>query len=144
MCITHCALSCHCTQLNELESAVSVAAADPERFNLTSEELESRRRWIESIRRQVRSCVRVCVCMFTCTQLAHFMLLALVRTPISPHSMPPFLFTDLQIDGTKERLKAALATPVPTAKQSQYTAANQNFLGSESESQQLLMRCVSP
>jgi len=42
-------------QLNELGSAVSLAAADPARFNLTSEELGSRRRWIDSIRRQVHS-----------------------------------------------------------------------------------------
>mmetsp|Transcript_5044 Transcript_5044/g.13694 ORF Transcript_5044/g.13694 Transcript_5044/m.13694 type:complete len:226 (+) Transcript_5044:233-910(+) len=83
-------------QLNELESAVSLAAADPERFNLTTEELGSRRRWIESVRRQ--------------------------------------------IDGIQERLKAALANPVPSPQQSQQAAANQHFLGSESENQELLMR----
>eukprot|EP00983_Pelagomonas_calceolata_P038098 1136674-Pelagomonas_calceolata.AAC.3 len=48
----------------------------------------------------------------------------------------------LQIDGIQERLKAALANPVPSPQQSQQAAANQHFLGSESENQELLMRCV--
>mmetsp|Transcript_2681 Transcript_2681/g.4594 ORF Transcript_2681/g.4594 Transcript_2681/m.4594 type:complete len:225 (+) Transcript_2681:237-911(+) len=40
-------------QLNELTSAVDVAAENPARFNLTVEELSSRRRWIETTQRQV-------------------------------------------------------------------------------------------
>uniref|UniRef100_A0A7S0WJC1 t-SNARE coiled-coil homology domain-containing protein n=1 Tax=Chlamydomonas leiostraca TaxID=1034604 RepID=A0A7S0WJC1_9CHLO len=40
-------------QLNELNSAVDVAAENPARFNLTSEELNSRRKWIDNTRRQV-------------------------------------------------------------------------------------------
>lgn len=40
-------------QLNELNSAVDVAAENPARFNLTIEECNSRRRWIENTRRQV-------------------------------------------------------------------------------------------
>jgi hypothetical protein len=43
-----------CLQLNELNSAVDVAAENPARFNLTSEELASRRRWIEGTQRQAR------------------------------------------------------------------------------------------
>ncbi len=40
-------------QLSELSSAVDVAAENPARFNLTAEELSSRRRWIEATQRQV-------------------------------------------------------------------------------------------
>lgn len=43
-----------CAQLSELTSAVDVAAENPARFNLTAEELSSRRRWIEQTQRQVR------------------------------------------------------------------------------------------
>jgi len=50
------------------------------------------------------------------------------------------ILCDVQIDGIGERLKAAMDAPMPNPQQAQHTAANQNFLGSESESQQLLIR----
>ncbi|GIL81703.1 hypothetical protein Vretimale_1343 [Volvox reticuliferus] len=40
-------------QLNELDTAVDRASENPQRFNLTPEELSSRRRWISNTRRQV-------------------------------------------------------------------------------------------
>ncbi|KAG2422428.1 hypothetical protein HXX76_016043 [Chlamydomonas incerta] len=40
-------------QLNELDTAVDRASENPQRFNLTPEELSSRRRWITNTRRQL-------------------------------------------------------------------------------------------
>lgn len=40
-------------QLEELSRAVNVAAKDPARFNITQNEIESRRSWTESTRYQV-------------------------------------------------------------------------------------------
>ncbi|GFR49902.1 hypothetical protein Agub_g12008 [Astrephomene gubernaculifera] len=40
-------------QLNELDTAVDRASENPQRFNLTPEELSSRRRWISNTRRQL-------------------------------------------------------------------------------------------
>jgi syntaxin 6 len=46
-------LLCPRAQLNELDNAVDRASENPTRFNLTPEELGSRRRWIGNTRRQV-------------------------------------------------------------------------------------------
>lgn len=40
-------------QLNELDNAVDRASENPQRFNLTPEELASRRKWINNTRKQV-------------------------------------------------------------------------------------------
>lgn len=40
-------------QLTELDTAVDKASVDPAKFNLTTEELASRRKWINNTRRQV-------------------------------------------------------------------------------------------
>jgi hypothetical protein len=42
-----------CFQVNELDSAVTRAAEQPQRFGLTPEEIASRRKWISTTRRQV-------------------------------------------------------------------------------------------
>lgn len=41
------------SELNELDTAVERASGNPQRFNLTPEELSSRRRWLDDTRRQV-------------------------------------------------------------------------------------------
>lgn len=40
-------------QLDELMNAVERAAENPSKFNLTNEELSTRRRWVDSTRQQV-------------------------------------------------------------------------------------------
>jgi syntaxin 6 len=40
-------------QLKEIVGAVEKAAIDPAKFNLTNEELSTRRRWIDNTRQQV-------------------------------------------------------------------------------------------
>jgi SYP6 family syntaxin len=42
-------------QLKELDSAVERASEEPARYNLTNEELSTRRRWIEMTRRQIEA-----------------------------------------------------------------------------------------
>lgn len=52
-------LTIHCNlqylKLKELDSAVDRASEDPSRYNLTNEELGTRRKWIEMTRRQIES-----------------------------------------------------------------------------------------
>ena len=47
-----------CAQLDMLTEAVDVASENPARFNLTVEEIGSRRKWLETTRRQVWKGVR--------------------------------------------------------------------------------------
>lgn len=82
-------------ELNQLDAAVEQASENPQRFNLTPEELSSRRKWLNNTRRQ--------------------------------------------LEGMKETLRTATAPPPPLP-ENRAVAQNQNFIKSQYEQQQLMLK----
>lgn len=65
-----CCNSIACLQLNELENAVNRAAEQPQRFNLTPEEITSRKKWVTTTRKQVSNCRSHAWCLHALASLA--------------------------------------------------------------------------
>jgi hypothetical protein len=108
------------SQLNELEGSCDKAQSDFARFKLTSDEINSRRKWISSTRRQVRasSCAGSTrhrlppplPPVSTSTQAA-------ARPPQMQRPRPPGACCP-QIEGMAETLKTATAAPPVSAHES--------------------------
>jgi len=120
-------------QLKELDNAVNRAAENPQRFNLTVEEIGSRRKWITGTQRQVG--VGVGRAPAPPPPLASRAGLLAGTAPTTP----PRGALASQIEGMAETLKTATAAPV-NAVESKVVKANEAFLGGERSQQQLMVK----
>jgi hypothetical protein len=146
-------------QLNELSSAVDVAAENPARFNLTADEVASRRKWIENTRRQVSMGHRHAPSLFLTLEGAkkkgssnH----AGWTGDMQPHCchgvavVPPvqqngyFSICQLplypQVNGIKDTLKTATASTSISPQENRFAVANEKFVQSEYQKQQMIMQ----